>query len=186
MERRTTSTRALPKARAIQSDPSPTFTVIEDTTAPTAPTITLVIDNIDPMPVALANGANTSDPDLTVRVSVSGSGAVAGDTIQLYNGNSPLGTLYVLTTDDIAHGFADVQTGTLTDGTTYDITARITDAARNQSTSSATFTVTELSTVPVVSDISVADGILKDAGTTVSSGNLFTGGPGRRQFGVRY
>src|SRR5437016_4705127 len=40
--------------------------------------------------------------------------------------------------------FANVQTGTLTDGTTYNITARITDAAGNQSAvSSNTFTVTE-------------------------------------------
>jgi len=37
-------------------------------------------------------------------------------------------------TADITAGFANVQTGTLTDGTTYTITATVTDAAGNQST----------------------------------------------------
>ena len=55
-----------------------------DTHAPTAPTISAVTDDVGPVTGALRNGASTDDSDLTVRVSVSGTGAVAGDTIQLY------------------------------------------------------------------------------------------------------
>ena len=49
-----------------------------------------------------------------MRVSLSGTNAVAGDTVQLYNGTgtgSQLGTSYTLTATDISNGFADVQTG---------------------------------------------------------------------------
>ena len=125
----------------------------------------------------MANGATTNDPDLTVTVSVSGTGAVSGDTIQLYNGNNPLGSPHVLTAAEIAGGSADLQTGTLTDGATYNIAARITDVAGNQSSSSAVFTVVETGIVPVVTDISIADAAQKDAGTIVASGNLFVSNP---------
>src|SRR5439155_20667622 len=48
-----------------------------------------------------------------------------------------------------ANGYVDLQTGTLTNGTTYDVTARITDVAGNQSGASGAFTVTEhTSTAP--------------------------------------
>src|SRR5260370_12859210 len=59
----------------------------------------------------------------------------SGDTVQLYNGTgtvSQLGTSYTLTASDITNTFANVQTGTLANGTTYAITARVTDAAGNQ------------------------------------------------------
>src|SRR5438034_191850 len=59
---------------------------------------------------------------------MTGTGAVAGDTIQLYDGTgtgTPLGTSYTLLASDITATFANVQTGTLTDGTTYIHAARI-------------------------------------------------------------
>src|SRR5207344_2378944 len=99
-----------------QSSLSAPFVVIEDTTPPAAPTISVVTDNVSPVTGALANGAATNDPDLTVTVSISGTGAVSGDTIQLYDGNNPLGSPHVLTAAEIAGGSADLQTGTLTDG----------------------------------------------------------------------
>src|SRR5258706_225596 len=100
---------------------------------------------------SLTSGAHTNDTDLTVQVSLTGTGALAGDTVQLYNGSttaSQLGTSYTLTATDITNGFANVQTGTLTDGTTYAITARVTDSAGNQSGASGSFTVTEDTTAP--------------------------------------
>ena len=89
------------------------FTVTVDTTAPNAPSITLVTDDVAPVTGPLSSGGSTNDPDLTVRVGLSGTNAAAGDTVQLYNGNgtgSPLGTSYTLTTNDITNGFANVQT----------------------------------------------------------------------------
>src|SRR4029077_574686 len=81
-----------------ESNPSAPFTVIEDTTPPTAPTISAVIDNVKAG--TLTNGASTNDPSPTVTVSVNGTGAVTGDKIQLYDGNNPLGGPYVLTAAD--------------------------------------------------------------------------------------
>jgi hypothetical protein len=136
--------------------------------APAAPSITSVTDNVAPLTGPLTNGAYTNDPDPTVQVSLSGTGALAGDTLQLYNGTgtgSPLGTSYTLTSTDISNGFANVQPGTLTNGTTYTLTARITDAAGNQSAvSTNSFTLTEDTTTPTVAvsidntDVNVAHG----------------------------
>ena len=109
------------------------FTVTEDTTAPTAPSITSVTDDVAPVTGTLTSGGSTNDTDLTVKVSLTGTGALAGDTVQLYNGTgtgSQLGTSYTLLSGDISNGFANVQTGTLSNGTTYAITARVTDAGR--------------------------------------------------------
>ena len=53
-----------------------------------------------------------------MKVSLTGTGAVAGDTVQLYNGTgtgSQLGTSYTLLSGDISNGFANVQTGTLSE-----------------------------------------------------------------------
>jgi hypothetical protein len=66
--------------------------------------------------------------------------------VQLYDGSgtgSLLGAAYIITGNDIANGFADVQTGTLVDGTTYSITARVSDQIGNQSDASGSFVVTE-------------------------------------------
>ncbi|WGS19721.1 Ig-like domain-containing protein [Bradyrhizobium sp. ISRA463] len=134
-----------------------------DTTAPTAPSITSITDDVSPLTGTLTSGASTNDTDLTVKVSLIGTGAVAGDTVQLYNGSgttSQLGTSYTLTSSDISNGFANVQTGTLTNGTTYTLTARVTDQAGNQSAvSTNSFTVTEDTTPPTAPTIvHVGDG----------------------------
>src|SRR5207248_683173 len=130
------------------------FAETVDTTAPSAPSITSVTDNVSPQTGTLASGASTNDTDLTVKVSLTGTGAVAGDTVQLYNGvgtGSPLGTSYTLLAADITNAFANVQTGTLTNGTTYTITARVTDQAGNQSAvSTNSFVETVDTTAPTV------------------------------------
>src|SRR5262249_25484731 len=102
------------------------------------------------------------DTNLTVQVNLTGTGAVASNTIQLYNGSgtgTQLGTSYTITAADITTGSASVQTGTLTDGTTYAITARLTDAAGNHSVvSSNIFNVTVDPPAPTAATIcSVSD-----------------------------
>ena len=123
---------------------------------------------------ALTSGGSTNDTDLTVRVSLSGTNAVAGDTLQLYNGtgtSSQLGTSYTITSGDISNGFADVQTGALSNGATYTITARVTDQAGNQSTASGSFIVTEAGTAPAAPAItSVTDDVLPVTGTVADNG----------------
>ena len=103
-----------------------------------------------------------------------GTNAVAGNTVQLYNGTgtgSQLGTSYTLTAGDIANGFADVQTGALSNGTTYTLTARITDGAGNQSNASSSFVVTEDTSAPAAPVIgTVADDVSPITGTVADNG----------------
>jgi hypothetical protein len=118
---------------------------------PAAPTIGPVTDDVEPVTGALANGGSTNDPDLAVQVSLTNTGAVAGDTVHLYEGSGTtlaLGTAYALLAADISAGFATLQTGPLATGV-HAITARVTDLAGNQSlVSTNTFTVTETAIVP--------------------------------------
>jgi hypothetical protein len=96
-----------------QGAASTVFHVTIAAAAPSAPSITSVTDDVAPVTGPLSSGGLTNDTDLTVRVSLGGTNAVAGETIQLYNGTgtgSQLGGPYTLTTGDIANGFVDVQT----------------------------------------------------------------------------
>ena len=152
-----------------QSAASSAFQVTIDTTAPNGPSISSVTDDIAPVTGPLVSGGSTDDTDLTVRVSLTGTNAVAGDTIQLYDGTgtgSQLGTSYSITSADVTNGFADVQTGGLSNGTTYTLTARITDAAGNQSGASGSFIITEAGTAPSIS--SVTDDVAPVTGTLTS------------------
>ena len=136
--------------------------------------ITSVTDDVLPVTGALTSGGSTNDTDLTVRVSLSGTNAVAGDTLQLYNGtgtSSQLGTSYTITSGDISNGFADVQTGALSNGATYTLTARVTDGAGNQSTASGSFIITEAGTAPAAPAItSVTDDVPPVTGTVADNG----------------
>jgi hypothetical protein len=121
------------------------FTFTFDTITPGAPSILSVIDNVVPGTGSLSAGASTNDTDLAVSVSVTGLGAVAGDTVQLYNGTgtgSPLG-IHTITSQDLTNGAASIQTGTLSTTGTFDLTARLIDQAGNTSGASSPFTVVE-------------------------------------------
>ncbi len=98
----------------------------------------------------LTSGTTTNDTDLTVKVSLpaTGSLAMAGNTVQLFNGTATLDTAHVLTAAEISAGLVNPQTGTLSDGTTYSATAKLTDAAGNVSNAANAFTVTENITAP--------------------------------------
>ncbi|NKJ37393.1 VCBS domain-containing protein [Rhizobium sp. SG570] len=93
-----------------------------------APNIIGVTDNYGPIQGNLANGAITDDTTLGIRVSLSGTGAVAGDTVQLYNNTTVLGTAVILTSANISSGYVDIATPTLKNGSTYNFRASITDA----------------------------------------------------------
>src|SRR5260370_1053237 len=158
------------------SNASAGFTVTEETTARNAPTIPSVTDDVLPVTGTLTSGASTNDTDLTVKVSlpVTGSLAVAGDTGQLFNGAGTLGSSPVLTAADITAGFVNMKPGPLTDGPTYTITAKITDAAGNVSNASASFTVTEDDTAPnaptgLTLDPATDSGIVGDNKTNVQA-----------------
>ncbi|MGM4906697.1 DUF5801 repeats-in-toxin domain-containing protein [Tardiphaga sp. 866_E4_N2_1] len=115
---------------------------------PSAPSIASVTDNVPPAnPVTVAPGGYTNDPTLTVEVSLSGTGALAGDRVQLYNGATALGSAVVLTAADIAAGHVDVTTPSLNDGT-YQLNAKISDLFGHTSTASSNYAVIEDHTAP--------------------------------------
>src|SRR5262249_37232349 len=112
-----------------------------DTVAPGVPIISQVTDDVIPITGVVANGGSTDDTPPTVRISLSGTNAAAGDQVQLFNGTSALGSAIVLTSGDISNGFVDVTTAALAQGT-YNFNAKITDIAGNPSGASSNYTVT--------------------------------------------
>ncbi|UWU23931.1 VCBS domain-containing protein (plasmid) [Rhizobium sp. CB3060] len=93
-----------------------------------APSISRVADNVGSIQGNLADGAVTDDTNLGIRVSLTGTGAVSGDTVQLYNGTTALGSAVTLTATNISNGYVDITTPTLTNGSTYNFRASLTDA----------------------------------------------------------
>ena len=118
-----------------------TQTIVIDTVAPGVPTISQVTDNVLPVTGVVANGGSTDDTTPTVRISLSGTNAAAGDQVQLFNGASALGSAIVLTSGNISNGFVDVTPAALAQGT-YNFNATITDIAGNTSGASSNYTVT--------------------------------------------
>src|SRR4029077_94136 len=103
--------------------------------------ISQVTDDVLPVTGVVANGGSTDDTTPTVRLSLSGTNAAAGDQVQLFNGTSALGSAIVLASGNISNGFVDVTTAALAQGT-YNFNARITDVAGNTSGASSNYTVT--------------------------------------------
>src|SRR5207237_542245 len=120
------------------------FTVIEDTVAPNAPTISTVKDRSAPCRDGLANGASTNDTKLTV----SGT-AEAGSTVTIYDTD---GTT-VLGTGVATGGNYTITTSALADGS-HTLTATATDAAGNEGAASTGFTVIEDTVAPNAPTIS--------------------------------
>jgi hypothetical protein len=116
-----------------------------DTTPPNAPTLTSVTDNHGLTQGTLNAGDSTDDNTPTLRYSLSGSQAVAGDRIQLYNGGTALGSAQVLTSTDIVNGYVDVTASALYAGQ-YSFNAKLIDAAGNESTASSSRSQTLLIT----------------------------------------
>jgi Hint domain-containing protein len=119
------------------------------TVAPAAPAITSVTDNVAPVTGPLSNGGYTNDTALSVQVSLANTGARVGDTIRLYNGGNSLTSSYTLKTADIANGYVTLTTNPLSNNTTYNITAVLTDQdnSSEKATSSA-FTIHEDTAAP--------------------------------------
>jgi hypothetical protein len=133
------------------------FTATVDTVAPTAPTLALVTDNVGVVTGALNSGGTTDDTNLDIKITLptNGSTAVAGDTVQLYNNTTALGTAYTLTSTDISNGYVTVPTGALSNGTTYTLNAKVIDQAGNASTATSNFTVTVDTVAPIFSSNTV-------------------------------
>ncbi|NBR07948.1 MAG: hypothetical protein EBT92_19600, partial [Planctomycetes bacterium] len=105
--------------------------LVIDTTAPGTPT------GLADLTTASDTGSSTTDnvtndSTPTFSIPLAGTGAVAGDVIQLYNGSTLIGT-YTLTPSDITANGASLTTNVLPAGTYSDVKFRIVDAAGNAS-----------------------------------------------------
>ncbi|MGG9034179.1 Ig-like domain-containing protein [Enterobacter hormaechei] len=141
------------------SGQSPNATVTVDLTAPTAPAIGAVTDDVGPITGPIADGQSTNDN----RPTLTGTGT-AGDTITVYNNGDPLGTVVVGPT-----GTWSYTPPALDDGS-HTLTVTATDPAGNESTPSAgiTIVVDTVSTTPVITSVTDNAG---NAATPVPSGD---------------
>ena len=134
-----------------------TFTYTYDSTAPNTPVISSVVDNVGTIQGTVSSGGVSDDTVLVLNGT-----AEANSTVTIYDGATVLGTATAN-----GSGVWTFTTGTLTGGTAYAFNARATDAAGNQGTGTANYTVTVDATAPTVS---VADNV---AGTAnASTGNV--------------
>ena len=139
------------------------FSFILDTVAPGAPTIVSVKEN----PVINASEASDGTP---VVVDLTGTGAMAGDTLTIHWGSQTV--TYTLLASDITAGSATVIVSAATiaaqgDGT-VDVTAQLADVAGNVGGDSATLTLTVDTVAPAAPGVALAT----DSGS--SNGDLLT------------
>ncbi|MCU6668731.1 Ig-like domain-containing protein [Enterobacteriaceae bacterium H4N4] len=143
------------------SGQSPGATVNIDLTAPDAPVLGSVVDDVGTVVGALVNGQRTNDTQPTL----SGN-ATPGDTISIYANDTLLGSVQVSNTG--AWNFTLPQA--LVDGA-YALTLSATDPAGNESDRSSPFTlnVDTVSTTPVITG--ALDNVDPVTGTVVSGGS---------------
>ena len=130
-----------------QEDYTPQIEFSIDTIQPEAPS--LALDPASDTGVDDVNNVSQDDTP-TVRVTLNGTGLTApvvGDVVNVYSGLTLVGTK-TLTALDITNDFADVTTSDLGPEGTYSLTARVTDAAGNESAASNTVALTVDQTAP--------------------------------------
>ncbi|MEB2848571.1 beta strand repeat-containing protein, partial [Endobacterium cereale] len=128
------------------TSPVATATAVVDTTAPGLPTVTLG-DGVGPL-----NASEVAGGTVNVSVRLTGTGAVAGDTLTVN------GTPIVLTAAQITAGIATTTVPAPADGATLTVTTTLTDAAGNTSPP-ATVNALVDATAPGVPTVTVGDGI---------------------------
>ncbi|MCP4739271.1 MAG: hemagglutinin, partial [Bosea sp.] len=144
-----------------QSAASGSFVVTEDTSAPSAPVIGTVTDDVPPQTGPVADNGFSNDTTLTIAGT-----AEAGSTVTIYDSD---GTT-VLGTGVATGGTFSITTSALGQGT-HTLTARATDAAGNQSVASTAFHVTIDTTAPSAPVIgTVTDDVPPQIGPVADNG----------------
>ncbi|KAB8041692.1 Ig-like domain-containing protein, partial [Janthinobacterium aquaticum] len=143
-----------------------------DTTAPGAPSTALVLTAATDSG-SLATDGRTNNTSPTFQVSLAGTNAVAGDTIELLLSGAALGTpvLATLTTSDITRGTIDLSLGSNTLGAdgSKTVTARVIDVAGNIGTAGGAATIVLDTTAPGA-PASIALSAGSDSGSSNSDG----------------
>lgn len=137
------------------------FMVTVDATAPAAPTITSVMDDVAPVTGPIAPGGVTNDTVLVLQGTTE-----AGSTVRVYDGGADLGPASVVGT------VWTFTTGPLANGTSHSFTATATDAVGNTSSpTSPAFNVTIDTSAPLPP---VITGVTDDVGLYI--GTVLNGG----------
>lgn len=138
------------------------FTIVVDTTAPAAPILTAVTDDVPEGTGDLTSGQITND----TRPTLSGTG-IAGDTITVYDGATPLGSVIIGTSGN----WSFTPTAPLDTGE-HSLTLTATDPAGNVSDATAPFIINVQTTLP---DTPVLASVTDNVGAQVgplTSGDL--------------
>ena len=149
------------------------FTITLDTTAPGAPTNPIL------MAAASDSGSSNSDGRTNVttpliRISLAGTNAVAGDSVELLLGGNSFGTpmLATLSATNIANGFIDMTlvSGSLGADGVKVLSSRVTDIAGNVGTAGGSFTITLDTTAPGTPTSPIIMAPFSDSGSSNSDG----------------
>ncbi|MFB5746115.1 Ig-like domain-containing protein [Cedecea sp. S5-13] len=145
------------------------WSVSIDTSPPTTTaTVTGVEDDVGIITGNVTSGNTTDDSHLFISGTLNGP-LVAGDTIRVYDGMTFLGMASV---DRVNQTWTYTDSRTLVNGAIPSYTARVTDAAGNQSAAGVPYSVTIDTSVPATS--AIVTGVADDAG--VITGNVANGG----------
>ncbi|MCM3038050.1 Ig-like domain-containing protein, partial [Bacillus pumilus] len=128
--------------------PSASVTVTGDTTAPAAPIVVSVTDDVGSIVGLLTTGATTDDTTPTLAGT-----AEAGSTVSVYDGTTLLGT----TTADPSGNWTFTPTTGLGEGA-HSLTVTATDTAGNVSVPSTAFNLTIDTTAPSIPTVNATDG----------------------------
>ncbi|MBU9400904.1 BapA prefix-like domain-containing protein [Burkholderia multivorans] len=143
------------------TSPSATVTVTGDVTAPAAPVITGVTDDVGSVLGAIVSGGSTDDTTPTLTGT-----AEAGSTINIYDGTTLLGT----TTADASGNWSFTPASALGEGA-HSLTVTATDSSGNVSTPSTAFDLTVDTTAPAAPAVNATDGTslsgAAEAGATI-------------------
>ena len=141
--------------------PSASRSFLLDTTVPLAtPTITDVVDNLGTVTGSIAAGGVTNDTTPTISGTLSAA-LGSGDSLQILNGSTILGTATVNTTT-LTWSYTFFPTLPATAGTRYVISARVVDGAGSLGPQSAARTFTLDTTTPATT--ATITGVLDDTG----------------------
>jgi len=91
----------------------------------------------------------TNDDTPLIRVTLTGTGAMAGDTVAIFSGATSVASV-VVTAPDVSAGYVDVPTASLGADGAKTLTATITDAVGNVSSASAALAITIDRSAPTV------------------------------------
>ena len=120
-----------------------------------APSITMVMDDIGTRQGTLLNGSTTDDTTPTVRVSLAGTGAMAGAAVQLYDGETPLGTAQTLAAADIAKGYLDIPIALKTESASITATLLV-DGQSSAASAAFRLTLDTAANAPINIDLATA------------------------------